>query len=272
MPEEITALNEFGEAQAWESFYRCAPSDFAREYGVEVRRIGTMRIFIAAALPRAFFNRIVGAGIGSPLDEASLDEAVALFENAGCRNYMAQIVPAAAPPALPAWLETRGLTRIRGWAKTWRNDAPPAPLPDAPPVEAIGVESADAFAGVVLDAFRMPPEIAPFIRGPIGMPGWRHYLIREGQHAVSAAALYVEGEVGWLGLGSTLESHRGKGGQQALFARRIADGIALGCKWFVTETAEELPEKPNPSFRNMLRAGFRLAYIRANYAREENAR
>jgi hypothetical protein len=33
----------------------------------------------------------------------------------------------------------------------------------------------------------------------------------------------------------------------------------------VTETGEDLPEKPNPSFRNMMRAGFKLAYQRRNY-------
>jgi hypothetical protein len=32
----------------------------------------------------------------------------------------------------------------------------------------------------------------------------------------------------------------------------------------VTETAEDTPERPNPSDRNMLRAGFRLAYLRDN--------
>ena len=41
--------------------------------------------------------------------------------------------------------------------------------------------------------------------------------------------------------------------------------IALGYRWFVTETGEDLPTKPNPSFHNMLRAGFRLAYQRPNY-------
>ena len=48
-------------------------------------------------------------------------------------------------------------------------------------------------------------------------------------------------------------------------ARRIEDGRALGCRWFVTETGEDTPERPNPSFRNMLRSGFALGYHRANY-------
>jgi len=48
-------------------------------------------------------------------------------------------------------------------------------------------------------------------------------------------------------------------------ARRLHDGTALGCRWFVTETGEDLAAKPNPSYHNMLRVGFRLAYQRPNY-------
>lgn len=73
------------------------------------------------------------------------------------------------------------------------------------------------------------------------------------------------GDVGWLGFGATLESHRGQGSQSAIFARRIRAAADLGVKLLITETGEELPDRPNPSYRNMLRAGFRLAYPRQNW-------
>jgi hypothetical protein len=50
-------------------------------------------------------------------------------------------------------------------------------------------------------------------------------------------------------------------------ARRIHDAVAMGSEWLVTETGEDLPERPNPSFRNMMRAGFLVAYQRRNYLR-----
>jgi hypothetical protein len=34
---------------------------------------------------------------------------------------------------------------------------------------------------------------------------------------------------------------------------------------FVAETGKDLPEKPNPSFHNMIRTGFKVAYHRPNY-------
>ena len=267
-PEEIAALNEFGEADAWENFYSCAPADFAERFRVETRRIGPLRISMVGGLDRSFFNRIVGAGIGAEASEETLEEAIALYDRAGCRSVMVQLIPGAQKPGLCGWLEARGFVKGKSWAKVYRDASPAPAAPDGLRVESIGTESGRLFAGIVLDAFRMPPELRPFIEGPIGKPGWRHYLAFDGDRAVAAGALYVSGAVGWLGLGSTLDSHRRRGGQGALFARRIADGLAAGCKWFVTETGEDTPEKPNPSYRNMLRAGFTLAYLRGNYARE----
>ena len=84
---------------------------------------------------------------------------------------------------------------------------------------------------------------------------------------MSAGATFVTADVAWLGFGATLESHRGRGGQSAMFARRLADARIAGCRLAITETGEDTPEEPNPSYRNMLRAGFELAYLRPNLVR-----
>jgi len=63
----------------------------------------------------------------------------------------------------------------------------------------------------------------------------------------------------------TLPAFRRRGGQGAIMARRIRDAVQLGCRWVITETGEDLPDRPNPSYHNMLRAGFSLAYQRPNY-------
>ena len=97
--------------------------------------------------------------------------------------------------------------------------------------------------------------------------GWvgYHYIAWEDAIAVACGAMYVHENVGWLGVAGTLPSHRKRGAQSALMARRIQDGLSLGCKWFVTETGEDTADRPNPSFHNMMRNGFALAYQRPNY-------
>ena len=83
---------------------------------------------------------------------------------------------------------------------------------------------------------------------------------------MAAGALYVEGDVGWLGMAGTLPFHRRRGAQGALMTRRIADAIALGCTAIATETGI-LPDRPNPSLDNMLRCGFAIAYERPVWAK-----
>ena len=267
-PENISMINEFGESEAWANYYLCAPQEFIQKNRLEAKRIGSAWVTLIPEYDWSFFNRIVGLGVGELATESILDEAIEVFQGAGCQNYMAQISPFAQPVHLPEWLAARGFTKGRNWAKVMRGNEPAKPVPTDLRIEAIGAEYAETFADVALAAFEMPVELRPLMTGNLGKPGWHHYLAFDGEQPVSAAASYIKAEVGWLGFGCTLESHRKRGGQGALFSRRIADGLALGCKWFVTETGEDTPESPNPSYHNMLRAGFKLAYLRRNYVHQ----
>ena len=71
--------------------------------------------------------------------------------------------------------------------------------------------------------------------------------------------------IGWLGIGGTLPSHRKRGAQGAIMAKRVQAAAEAGCKWVITETSDDLPDYPNPSYHNMQRTGFNLAYKRTNY-------
>jgi hypothetical protein len=166
---------------------------------------------------------------------------------------------------MPEWLAARGFKPGRNWAKMFRGNEPAPAISTDLRVEKIGKEQADAFAGVTLPVWGMPPAGRPLLKGNVGQPGWHHYLAFDGDKPVSVAAMFVKDEIGWLGFASTLKKYRKRGGQGAMFARRIQDGLALGVKWFVTETGEDTPEDPNPSYHNMLRSGFKLAYLRRNY-------
>lgn len=80
----------------------------------------------------------------------------------------------------------------------------------------------------------------------------------------AAAALFVDGEAGYLGFGATLPEHRGRGGQGALLAARIEHARAAGCRLLATETGELRDDRPSASHRNLLRAGFRERYVVAH--------
>jgi hypothetical protein len=50
-----------------------------------------------------------------------------------------------------------------------------------------------------------------------------------------------------------------------MLAARVREAAEQGCEVVTCETAEETTERPNPSFRNMRRMGFEVAYFRPNY-------
>jgi GNAT superfamily N-acetyltransferase len=154
----------------------------------------------------------------------------------------------------------------RRWVKFWR-PANPAPQ-TATDLEIVPVDrqSAGRFADAVLAGFGMPPVLKSWLAALPGRDGWHCLMAMANGVAVAGAALRVSGGIGWLGIGATRPEHRRRGAQSALLAARIEAGLAQGVEGFATETGRPLPGEAGPSFANIKRAGFRIAYDRSNWA------
>jgi GNAT superfamily N-acetyltransferase len=261
------AIVERAEADAWLSMYRHAPTSLANALGVTATAYGTVAVLGMAHADFRLVNRAIGLGIGEPATEERLDEILAVYHGLGVGAFVVQVSPEAQPAGLAAWLAARGLVAGSAWAKTLRGDQPVPSVPSDLTVRPLLTADAATFGDVAIGGFEMPAPFAPLFAGVVGKPGWHTYLAYDGDEPVATAGMYVDGEVAWLGMGSTLPSHRRHGAQGALLARRVEDGREMGCRWFVTETGAEDPEKPNGSLRNMLRVGFEIVYFRQNYAR-----
>jgi hypothetical protein len=222
-------------------------------------------LLTAPAVDMLLFNRLVGCGIDGPADRDAVRAAIARLREAEVNNYGVQLSPSAQPFDLPAWLADAGLAPRDRWAKVFRRADPASGMHTDLEVRVVQDGQAAVFGEVAAAGFGMPPPFRAWLAATVGRANWRHYLAWDGRVPVAGAALFVHGDVGWLGVASTLPVARRRGAQSALMARRIDDGRALGCRWFVTETGEDTPSRPNPSFRNMLRAGFTLGYHRVNY-------
>ena len=262
---EIARVVEFGEARALADFYAMTPPDFAAQFGIGLRRLGPAYVFTAAAFDILLFNRVMGLGLGEPATESQLDAVLAHYAAAGVKNFGIPLSPSAQPAGLPAWLAARGLHARSSWVKMIRAPEPPANIRTELRLELAGRAQAEVLGEIAAVAFSLPPPVQSWLILTVGRPGWRHYLAYAGDRAVACGALYVADRIGWLGLGATLPEARGRGAQGALMVRRIRDAIAAGCEWTVTETGEETPGQPNPSYHNMVRTGFSLAYPRPNY-------
>ena len=223
---------------------------------------------LVAAVDALSLNRVVGLGVSAPATEAQLDRILEFARASGVSRLLLQVAPTAAPEGLPSWLAARGAQRHNRWIRFWRRVD--APLPVSPTTDLrlaeVGPADAEGFARVVREAFGMPPSVDEWIAASVGRAGWSHYGAWDGGDLVATGAVCATNHTAWFGLAATKASHRGHGAQGALIARRYHRAAALGCEWVITETAEELPDRPAPSYRNMVRLGFTEAYRRQNYA------
>jgi hypothetical protein len=231
-------------------------------------RIGGAVAFATTALDFGFFNRACGLGTARPATEDDVDAVSRFFADLGLTQSVVHLAPGATPPDLPVWLESRGYWKGARWVKMWHDLASITEPATTLRIERVGPDLADTFTGVWHAAFGAPPVLSPLVGVVVGQPGWTHYIGYDGDEPVSIAAMFITDRIAWLGFGATLESHRGRGGQSAMFAARLRDARDAGSRWAITETGEETEANPvNPSYRNMVRAGFRLAYPRQNWVR-----
>jgi GNAT superfamily N-acetyltransferase len=265
---DIAYWCEMAEAYAWGDLFTATAEQPGNPVGAHVETPGDGVAFTLTAVDIGLSNRVLGMGVARRAIESDVDAAVAFFDRHERGVSVAPLSPYATPPDLRVWFETRGYAPSRNWVKLWH------PLRDLPSaatdlrIEVVGPEWADDFARIsVIEAYGFPPEIAPSASAAMGRAGWQHYLGFDGDTPVSSAAMRIEDGIAWLGFGATTEGYRRRGGQSAMFARRLRDARDAGCRLAFTETGEESADDPNPSYHNMLRSGFQLAYARRNWVR-----
>ena len=254
------------EIDAWRDYCAAAPAAFAQGTGLEAIELNGPLLALCRRVDHYQFNRLMGGGLGADAEGASLDMAVRRFHEAGLKNGYLQIAPGSRATALASKATAMGLKPLqRTWVKFSRG-AVPAPTPTTSlDIAEVRPEEATTFARAVVTGFGMPEQLAPWLAGIVGRKGWHTYVARDGASVVGGAAMFVEGGRAWLGIGAVQAAARRKGGQGGLLARRIADGLDKGVRWFATETGRPLPGEPHPSFSNIQRAGFAIAYERVNW-------
>jgi hypothetical protein len=269
---DIAHWLEMAEVRVNDELYRIGAAQPGNPAGAEIMAVGGGVATALTAIDWGIFNRTIGLGIERPVTEADLDSIMAFYDGLARATSVVQLAPQAIPAEAATWLETRGYRAGRRWAKLWR---PLDTLPEANPAlrieQVVTPEQRADFGRVVPAAFEFPPVVMSMVGALIGRPGWTHYLGYVGDEAASASAMYVIDRMAWLGYGSTLEPFRGRGWQAAMVTIRLRHAAELGCRFALTETGEDTPDAPSPSYRNMKRAGFRDGYLRQNRIRKADA-
>lgn len=263
---EILRRIEAAEHGAWLDLDRATPPDVRAALGIECVATGDGATFSVAKIDHIQFNRIAGLGLTQPVSGEALDRGIAHFDRLGLKNWIVHVTPQS--HNLAALCAARGLIRHpRAWAKFVRDASPPAIVDTGLDIREIGAEFADGFGQAAVKGFGMPSLVGNWLKSVVGRQNWHCFVAFDGDTPVGTGALYVKDRVGWIGVGATLESHRGRRIQQALLAARIEAGRKAGCELFTTETGIPHDGEAGPSFKNIQRAGLQIAYERPNLTR-----
>jgi GNAT superfamily N-acetyltransferase len=255
------------ERRFWRDVWASVPSEVAREHGVELRRFGSIQASVAADLPEVgMLNLLLGAA-----EDPNTEGLAAAAEWAEARG-VAPYIPVT--PALPgseaaeAWLRENGFEPAYAWMKFTRDPHPPRfPVPKGVEVVELTASDQEPFGTIAAIGFDLPAWGAEFFTHLPGREGWRCYVAKVDGEAQGCAAMLIDGRVAEFGVAATLEGARGRGCQTALLHRRICDAAEAGCRTLFVETGERVPGRPSASYRNILKAGFREAYLRPNWQR-----
>jgi hypothetical protein len=254
------------EREAWTDLARVMPAPLAQGIGLHTADIGSAYLFMASKVPQFQFNWLSGAGLNGD-DGSSIDEAVKVFRDAGQRKFIIQIPPGPRAADCGRHAAALGLKEhALAWAKFQRATDASLRADTALEIREVGAAERSVFAATAVAGFGMPPAMAAWLEPLAGRTNWHTYVSFANGEPAGAAAMYVRGELAWLGIGATKPALRKHGSQSALLARRIADAAKLGARHATTETGVPQAGQPAPSYNNILKAGFSVAYVRANWA------
>ncbi|HVZ68872.1 MAG TPA: hypothetical protein VG891_05370 [Rhizomicrobium sp.] len=265
LKDEYIRAIEAIEAEAWEDMAKAAPPPFARAVGLETARLGRTLLLLAQRIPLFQFNWLSGAGLLED-DSSAIAEAVHRFRQGGVERFFIQIPQSPRSDAMRMSARKAGLEAHRlAWAKFHRETASPPEVQTRLDIREVGIAQRSEFAATALAGFGMPQPMAAWLEQLPGRANWHCYVAYDGAVPIAAAALYVRGDHGWLGIGATRPEARKRGSQSALLARRIADAGKFGARFVTTETGVPQQGEPAPSYANIKKAGFEVAYVRENW-------
>jgi hypothetical protein len=259
---------ELIEAQSAESLFGCAPPDYADQQGMTVKRMGSAVLYLVKRRASLGLNSVVGLGVRSPATPQLIDRIVEWYADHGVHRFAVCLSPVARPGQVTDWLRRRGFRKKAGRAKLFREAQPPQQANTRLRLEEIGRERAADWYRVLLSVFPKHKAHMPWAEARIGLPGWRHYVAYSGRTPTAIAAMFAQDGAAHLQEAVTVGMFRRRGAQSALISRRIADGLEQGCRLFTSETEAPLPHRSLISYRNLLRAGFEMAYVRPLYVYE----
>ena len=259
---EIARLAETIEIRMNEAFWAALPSRLERERRLQLHCVGGALVNVTPKSTSLRRNRVLGLGVRESASEEMVDQIMDLYRAARVTRFSFHLSPGPQSDEIKAWIRRRGFRLHHRYAKLLRDTSPPPPPATRLAVKRISKTEARTFAAILGEAFAGPEDGESWLAAAVGRPGFSHYLALDGDRPVAAGVVYVEGQCAWMGPAATLTAYRRRGAHGALIAARLRRAAARGAKWVACATLEPFPRRPAGSYRNLLKQGFKLHYLR----------
>ena len=266
---EIARLAETIEIRMQEAFWAAVPSSLERRRGMQLHCVGGALVSVTPKSTSLRRNRVLGLGVRERASEEMVDQIMDLYRAARVTRFSFHLSHGRQSSEIKAWITRRGFHLHHRHAKLLRDTSPPPPAATRLAVKRISRAEARAFATIVGEVFAGPEDGQSWLAAAVGWPGFSHYVAFDGDRPVAAGEVYVEGEWAWMGPAATLTAYRRRGAHGALIAARLRRAAAQGAKWVACATLEPLPGRPTGSYRNLLKQGFKLHYLRPIWVWEQ---
>ena len=262
---KLSEIIENIEAHSGAAFHRSAPREYAAKLGIDAGHIGSATLLSTRKSNNLYFNRVVGLGLASQATLEQIEGILDYYAERKIKRFAVELSPLAEPNEVVSWLEQKGLHESEGAAKMWRDGTPTEAGNTDVEIRRVDATEASDWFTVMSTVFTQFRSRRQWYEARFNVAQWHHYLAYDGTEPVAVAAMYAEDGAAHLTDAATLSGFRRRGIQKAMVHRRVRDGLELGCDWFTSETATPKPRNPLISHRNLRRAGFEMAYIRAKY-------
>ncbi|MFG1992309.1 GNAT family N-acetyltransferase [Actinoplanes sp. NPDC048988] len=256
---EVNELAELTEAAFMYDYETRMPAAARDRLGVAAARIGGGVVLAMRHDPASYWSKALGFGVTEPFTPAVLDEVLDFYRTHRVRQAVLQLIPS----VLPAGFAGRGLEKTSTWVKLGGDPAAIADTPTDLRIAAVTPETAEEWAGAVLDTFGMPGgDLTTMLASTAGRAGWRPFGAWDGDQVVAGGNVYLNGDGAGLNAAATRPTHRGRGAQSALIAARARAAAEAGCGRLFAETWRG---EGNQSLSNMVSAGLVPLYERENW-------
>ena len=272
--QSMIVSSEAVQRKAWRLLSHAAPPDLVNPLGIRCEETGSTLYQGALGVSGAQFNKVFSFGIDGDVTSASIEAAADWLRHACCKQSLLMVPSERNAEEIDGLLLANRFQRFPLDIAIFHLDVADMPeLSHASDIDVrpVGPENAIEFGHVLSEGLEAPAAASWLAAFAIGHPGLTAYLAYEGSRVIGAAALFIDGEWGWLFIAAVRPAYRKRGAQTALLQRRLEDGRKAGVRTFNVGALHPAPGHGDvfSSYRNIERIGFKLAYNRPNYVLPE---